>query len=307
MQLLPNIKQFYEDANGLPLAGGKLYSYQAGTTTLQSTYTDASGGTPNANPLVLDSNGQGEVWVDPTLSYKFALYDSNDVLQWTRDNVKWTPDGSVGTAAIVDAAVTTAKIADANVTTAKINDGAVTTNKLSDSAVTGAKIADSTITNAKTDNYGFVPPGAILPYGGTAAPSGFLLCDGTSYLRSSYSALFTAIGTAYGTADSTHFNVPDLRGQFIRGQNRTTGTDPDSAGRTALKTGGNTGDNVGSVQSDQFKSHTHDFDYGTASANGTVIQGTNSATAGTVSAGIPSRGGNETRPTNVYVNFIIKT
>lgn len=55
------------------------------------------------------------------------------------------------------------------------------------------------------------PSGAILMFGGAAAPDGYLLCDGTSYVRTDYPALFTAIGTAYGSADATHFNVPDYR------------------------------------------------------------------------------------------------
>ena len=58
-----------------------------------------------------------------------------------------------------------------------------------------------------------VPTGAMLPYGGAAAPSGWLLCDGASYLRADHAALFAIIGTAYGAADGTHFNVPDMRGR----------------------------------------------------------------------------------------------
>lgn len=55
--------------------------------------------------------------------------------------------------------------------------------------------------------------GMIAPFAGASAPSGYLLCDGASYLRSSYSALFGVIGTVFGAADGTHFNVPDLRGR----------------------------------------------------------------------------------------------
>ena len=55
------------------------------------------------------------------------------------------------------------------------------------------------------------PVGHMVPYGGSAAPTGWLICDGSSKLRTDYPDLFTAIGTAYGTADSTHFNIPDGR------------------------------------------------------------------------------------------------
>ena len=61
------------------------------------------------------------------------------------------------------------------------------------------------------------PIGTILAYGGTTAPAGWMICDGTSLLRASYPELFAVIGTAFGSADSTHFNIPDLRGEFLRG------------------------------------------------------------------------------------------
>lgn len=57
-----------------------------------------------------------------------------------------------------------------------------------------------------------VPAGVMLPYGGTSAPSGFLMCDGSAVSRSTYSRLFSAIGTSYGAGDgSTTFNLPDFR------------------------------------------------------------------------------------------------
>lgn len=88
MILAPVIRpRFFDHSVGAPLAGGKLYTYLAGTTTPQATYTDQSGGTPNANPIILDSNGECSYWLDPTLSYKFVLKDSSDVTQWTADQV----------------------------------------------------------------------------------------------------------------------------------------------------------------------------------------------------------------------------
>ena len=76
--------------NGVILSGGKLYSYAAGTTTPQATYTSNTGGTAHANPIILDSAGRvpgGEIWLDETLSYKFALYTSTDILIGTYDNI----------------------------------------------------------------------------------------------------------------------------------------------------------------------------------------------------------------------------
>lgn len=62
------------------------------------------------------------------------------------------------------------------------------------------------------------PAGIIMGYGAASAPAGFLICDGASLLRAgTYAALFAAIGTTWGSADGTHFNVPDSRGRVIIG------------------------------------------------------------------------------------------
>jgi len=77
--------QFF-DANGNPLAGGKLYSYAAGTTTPLATYTDYGGGTANSNPVILDSRGEANVWFG-TGQYKLKLTDADDVEVYTVDNL----------------------------------------------------------------------------------------------------------------------------------------------------------------------------------------------------------------------------
>ncbi|MCQ9208296.1 MAG: phage tail protein [Omnitrophica bacterium] len=161
------------------------------------------------------------------------------------------------------------------------------------------------------------PAGVILLFGGAAAPTGFLLSDGSSLLRASYSELFTAIGTAYGTAAGTHFNIPDLRGQFPRGVDGGAGVDPDAAGRTALQAGGNVGDNVGSKQLSLANSlnQVETKDSGGGSLGVRTIPDTGWSTyqytATYYSAGgwrsiRFSKKGGETRPVNVYVNYIIK-
>jgi microcystin-dependent protein len=66
--------------------------------------------------------------------------------------------------------------------------------------------------------------GVVLPFAGGTAPSGWLLCYGQSLLRSDYPELFAAIGTTYGSADGTHFNVPDLRGRYAAGKDNMGGT-----------------------------------------------------------------------------------
>lgn len=77
------------DANGAPLAGGKLYTYAAGTTTPLATYTTNAGNIANANPVILDSAGRASVWLASGM-YKFVLKDSTDVLSYTTDNIAGT-------------------------------------------------------------------------------------------------------------------------------------------------------------------------------------------------------------------------
>ena len=86
--------QFF-DNNGNPLSGGKLFTYAAGTTTNQATYTSSSGNTAHTNPIVLDSAGRvpgGEVWLANGQSYKFLLKTSTDVQLWSVDNVSGIND-----------------------------------------------------------------------------------------------------------------------------------------------------------------------------------------------------------------------
>lgn len=82
----PPYQQFY-DANGDPLSGGLIYTYAAGTVTPQATYTDQGGGTPSANPIVLDSAGRSEFWLDASLNYKYIIKDSGGTTIRTIDNV----------------------------------------------------------------------------------------------------------------------------------------------------------------------------------------------------------------------------
>ena len=84
--LSPTPKLQFFDANGAPLAGGLLYTYEAGSTTPLATYTDSTGVSANTNPIVLDSRGEANVWLGAD-SYKFALYTSAGVLIWTVDNI----------------------------------------------------------------------------------------------------------------------------------------------------------------------------------------------------------------------------
>lgn len=118
------------------------------------------------------------------------------------------------------------------------------------------------------------PPGLIFPYAGTSAPSGYLLCYGQAVSRETYSDLYAIIGTTYGSGDgSTTFNLPDLRGRVVAGQDDMGGS---SANRLTGLTNGVNGDTfaaVGGLESftlatTNVPSHTHSFS-ATTGSNGT--------------------------------------
>ncbi len=150
-----------------------------------------------------------------------------------------------------------------------------------------------------------LPAGVIMAYGGNTIPAGWELCDGKALSRTTYSVLFAAINTNWGAGDgSTTFNVPDMRGMFLRGVDGMAGRDPDKASRSASNTGGNIGNNVGSFQDDQFESHSHSIS-GLGSTTQTSLVGGSAYTPGGVTS-TNATGGTETRPKNVYVYYIIK-
>lgn len=85
--LSPTPKLQFFGTDGLPLVGGKLYTYQAGTTTPIATYTDNTQASLNTNPVILDSAGQANVWLVDTTTYKYVLKTAADVTLFTVDYV----------------------------------------------------------------------------------------------------------------------------------------------------------------------------------------------------------------------------
>jgi len=152
-----------------------------------------------------------------------------------------------------------------------------------------------------------LPAGAVAHFAMSFAPSGWLKADGSAVSRTAYAALFAAIGTTFGAGDgSTTFNLPDLRGEFIRCWDDARAVD--------------TGRVFGSAQSDEIKLHGHQYRSGTASVsspdgtggfqrdgsnatNYSAYTGTPSATTGQQIGGA---GGTETRPRNIALLACIK-
>jgi microcystin-dependent protein len=101
------------------------------------------------------------------------------------------------------------------------------------------------ITSYEHQTAGFVPIGAVMPFAGDTAPSGWLFCYGQAVSRAVYARLFTAISTTYGTGDgSSTFNLPDMRGRVIAGQDDMGGT---SANRLTGVSGSLDADTLGAA------------------------------------------------------------
>lgn len=199
-ELLHTLRQKFFDSNGEPLAGGKLYSYAAGTTTPQVTYTDQGGGTPNANPTILDANGEADIWIG-TGSYKFVLKDADDVTQWTVDNVQSLRALIADTVNEEGALAVTNNLSDLDdVATALTNLGIASatmtfTNKTFDAEGTG-----NAISNIKNSNIKAAAAIALDKLAATTA-SRALVSDGSGFV-SPATTTSTEIGYLNGVTSS---------------------------------------------------------------------------------------------------------
>jgi microcystin-dependent protein len=172
---------------------------------------------------------------------------------------------------------------------------------------TGSNLANKTYVDARA------PTGEVKMWPTNTAPTGYLECDGAAVSRTTYAALFAVIGTAWGTGDgSTTFNVPELRGEFIRGWDHGRGVD--------------TGRAFASAQTEMIGPHTHPItdpghlhaERGSGSPGATTTsqfssslsaaadQATNTASA-TTGITVGNNTGTENRPRNKALMFIIKT
>lgn len=219
-------------------------------------------------------------------------------------NANMLAANSVANSEIASNAVTSAKIASNTITAAEIGANAVGTSEITDGSINIADLAAAVQRE-------LVPPGTIMAYGGDTAPPGWYMCDGTFGISPAGDPkLFAVIGYRFGgyTSNGTHwFLAPDLRGRFLRGRDGGVGRDPDRASRTRMYAEGATGDAVGSVQGDEFKSHTHQWlgSNGNNSPSSVDFTASEFGSKNQYQNTLPT-GGNETRPINAYVNFIIK-
>lgn len=175
---------------------------------------------------------------------------------------------------------------------------------------------------------GASPVGSVVAFAGAIAPPssdatnqywtnverlGWLPCDGRSLVAHQYPQLFHVLGYLYGGSDD-QFNLPDYRGYFLRCVDPGQGVDPDRKKRTKAANGETSG--VGSTQTTAIQMHEHDYN----DSQGTVPVQSGSGTAAQPATSQPTTGGpiagqggdtvptskHETRPVNIYVNYIIR-
>jgi microcystin-dependent protein len=175
--------QFF-DNSGVPLAGGLIYSYLAGTTTPLVTYTSSTGLTAHPNPIVLDSAGRiNEVWVAEGTNCKFVLKTSTNVLIGTYDSL----------------------FPIASLPVSIYNGG------------TGATTAEGARINLGLGTF-LVPTGSIIMWPSSAIPSDWKLCNGDAISRTTFNTLFSLIGTTFGVGDgTTTFNLPNYKDRMAYG------------------------------------------------------------------------------------------
>jgi microcystin-dependent protein len=156
------------------------------------------------------------------------------------------------------------------------------------------------ITNATTIGIAVVPTGSVLPYAGSSAPTGYLLCQGQAVSRTTYANLYTVIGTTYGGGDgSTTFNVPNLQSRVPVGLN-TGDTNFSSLGKMG-------GEESHTLTINEIPSHSHTYPDG-VNATGTdgLVAGGSVTGTGTTSSVGSGWAHNNLQP-YITLNFIIKT
>ncbi|MGO4304183.1 phage tail protein [Cupriavidus sp. RAF12] len=140
-----------------------------------------------------------------------------------------------------------------------------------------------------TQNFGHIKAGAVLFHAKNAPPSGYLKCNGAAVSRTTYADLFGEIGTTFGVGDgSTTFNLPELRGEFLRGWDDSRGAD---SGRA-----------FGSWQNFMVEAHSHQY----GGSSSLMAPGGNSTLVTGSSFGTSLYGGVETRPRNLALLAVIK-
>lgn len=358
--LLPNGEQQFIDNNGSPLASGTVTFYVPGTTTLKNTWSNSSQTILNTNPVVLDSGGRAVIYGSG--AYRQVVKDQNGNVIWDQltsdtssaSNLGWgaTSSGTANTQTISSGTFTGVDGQTLYFLAGYTNTGAMTLNVNGTGAtgvlkdgqggpvfLTGGEVVAGAIIGVtysvatgqfhlNTNNNQW-SPGQIGQFAMSTCPSGWVAADGSAVSRTvTYGGLFAALGTTWGTGDgSTTFNLPDLRGVFLRG----TGTNANS---TVVAAGGAVGPSLGATNyvPDAFQGHWHSvndpghthsyviysskrlvdgsggdsWNYNSSANTGSSVTGLTVRSPSTDGTNGTPRTGTETVPKNYGVLFCIK-
>ena len=279
---------------------------------------DAAGGdfkfSVSDTEILRITNSSSDVIIRPVVDEKDIIFQQRDGTEVARIEDNGTFNVVTGKLAI-NATAVTATAAELNLLDGGTSVGSSITIADTDGVVVNDGGTMKSVPASDFKEY-IMPTGALMPYAGTSAPTGFLLCYGQAISRSTYADLFSAISTTYGTGDgSSTFNLPDLRGRVVAGQDDMGGS---SANRLTDQTGGLNGDTLGdtggsethTLSNAQMPSHTHSVAAqqqvsGDSTNRGGSGQLGAAATITTSSAGDGSAH-NNVQPT-IILNYIIRT
>ena len=279
---------------------------------------DAAGGdfkfSVSDTEILRITNSSSDVIIRPVVDEKDIIFQQRDGTEVARIEDNGTFNVVTGKLAI-NATAVTATAAELNLLDGGTSVGSSITIADTDGVVVNDGGTMKSVPASDFKEY-IMPTGAVLPYAGSSAPTGFLLCYGQAISRSTYADLFSAISTTYGTGDgSSTFNLPDLRGRVVAGQDDMGGS---SADRLTDQTGGLNGDTLGdtggsethTLSTAQMPAHTHTVAAqqqvsGDSTNRGGSGQLGAAATITTSSTGSGSAH-NNVQPT-IILNYIIRT
>lgn len=356
--LLPNGQQQFLNGNGQPYASGTVtfYSNYPTCSILKNTWSNSGQTVLNTNPVVLDSAGRATIFGSG--SYCQVLKDSSGNTIWTKETGDAASTSTLGWGSTSGGTanaqtVTVSGFASTNGQTFYFVAGATNTSALTLSVnggspisvvkptptgtalLTGNEVYTGSVVGvtyySTTGQFQLVtnntnaaaPAGQVASFAMNSCPTGWLTADGSAVSRSTYAVLFANIGTTWGAGNgSTTFNVPDLRGMFLRG----TGTNA-----TGSSTGA-AGPAVGTYAADTYLNHSHAvtdpghthawtptggvfLGYGTGTTAGNFGSGagiiSSSSTTASATTGLTvntsTTGSTETKPKNYGILYCVKS
>jgi len=265
-----------------------------------------------ANPVATDDKSQGDDHLrNIKKAIKATFANVTGAISATHTELDYTNVAAVGTSEASKALVTDA---NGSIDVAAHN-GSSQGLKLGGTLITSTAAelnhSDGVTSNIQTQIDGVSSPTAsVIAYAGSSAPSGWLLCDGASINRTTYSTLYAAIGTTYGSASGSTFNVPDIEGRVIAGKEssdtRLTSGGSGINGGTLGSTGGT---ETHTLLTAEMPAHTHTQDddaFGGTSASG-AGGGWHTSVGSQATGETGGDGAHQNTQPTIVLNYIIKT